>query len=174
MGLVFTIPESVRVLLEALPPELRLPGWLGPTLCSLELRDGALPTLSELSSGPPGSGSSGEDPLVLGTVRETQWQRDDDPPRYAAFCLLESGEVKLFDLATGEWRHVNSGVSEWVRCLTFFAKEWTALRKLGDEELAEFLGWLRARLRAIDEACFEDDAAYWPMWLQILDEEASL
>ena len=150
------------------PAEIRLAGWSGPTLFTSEISGGRLPRLSAFVAAAP----DGDDPIVLGTVRETELSAGEGPVRYAAFCLDPAGErVILVDFQTGERKAVNSGVPQMIRCLALFEREWNTFAKLHPDEIDPFLEWLRGALKGLDPQAFRGREDYWSSWLGLLAEQ---
>ena len=125
-----------------LPPELRLPGWPGPTLFTPE---------------PP---SMERGAVVIGTIRETQ----GEPTAYAAFVIREDGQVWLYDrTGAGPDRYVNASLETFLACLTRFVEEWPALSTAGTTELRDLF---KAELTRIDPDCLRDKRGYWNTWME--------
>lgn len=165
------LPESLQMLVDAgtVPRELRLERWAGPTLFTSELHDGDVRRLDALRS----LETNEDNPLVLGTARETDGYEDEEPAAYGAFCLTDDGRVVLVDLELGTRRFVASGPSELFASLALFAREWPAFRKLKGEEIPAFLAWLKRSLEAVDPRIGRDRQDYWSAWLKLLGEQAS-
>lgn len=103
-----------------LPEEVRLEGWLGPTVFSSEARGERLATLVERNQAMWAHRLAGA--LVIGTIRET----DGEPRVYAAYILEPGpGSVVLVDFhAPYRTRFVNSSIGQLGASLDELVKAW--------------------------------------------------
>ena len=123
-------------------PELRLPGWPGPTLFTPE---------------PP---SMERGAVVIGSIRETQ----GEPTAYALFVVRENGEIWLYDRVGREPdRYVNASLETFLASLTRFLEEWP---RLSTAETTELRDAFKAELLRIDPTSFRDATAYWNTWME--------
>jgi hypothetical protein len=134
------IPDEARdALRRGVPRDVRLPGWLGPTVFSSGVVEGRL-----LCDG---------DEIVLGAIRETQGVGEGRP--YAEFRLRPDGAVVLVDLdPDARVTPVSASLPRFWAGLDALLRHW------------EDPDALEAALRAIDPAVLDDPDGYWAMWLE--------
>jgi hypothetical protein len=151
-----------QAVLGRLPVEIRLAGWLGPSLFTSEVRDGRLVPLYEFDTELHEHTHARS--MVIGTVREAE---GFTPAAYAAFCVdPRTGIVVLVDLdAPFRVRFVNSGPEEFLASLAAFVAGWPRLAR-ADEALASTIDQFRLELAGIDAAAFSDADAFWPTSLE--------
>jgi hypothetical protein len=153
------LPAATKVVLRAgLPREVRLPGWLGPTVFSSEIGSGSLEKLAGFAPALERHALSGA--LVVGSVRETQ----SEPHAYAAFCLRQpSGEVWIVDTgAPNAARFVNFGLDPFLRSLRLLVSAWPAK---GAKQFPANRN-LQEELEQLDRKAFARADNYWPTWLE--------
>lgn len=122
-----------------IPAELRLEGWIGPTLFTSELTDGTLKR-----------NVGGE--WVLGTIRETQGMSIA-----LAEFVIRRGQVVLLD-GHAE-RHVNRSVVTFVGAIEAFHSAFAA-RPIGNA------GSVLAASERIDPDGFNMPGGYWSTWVE--------
>lgn len=146
-----------------LPSEIRLAGWLRPTLFTPEAHDGQLVTLAAFDA--TLRAHEHAESLVVGTVRETQGATHT---AYAAFCADPgTGNIFLVDLdAPYRVRFVNSGLEEFVACLATFVSAWARLGDSNEAALPAAIRELRSELAAIDATAVSGVDAFWPTSLE--------
>jgi hypothetical protein len=145
--------------LEQVPLEVRLAGWVGPTLFTSEVREGDLATLDAFAPLP--SKHNHAKSLVFGTVRETQGVIAS---AYSAFCIdPATGGIVLVDLDP-PYRTiiVNTGLVEFVASLRAFVDAWPTIASAHERTIPGILGDLRSQLGAIDPNAMSDDEWFWP------------
>ena len=162
-----TIPESAKIALSSVgvPDELRLPGWVGPTLFTSEIRDGELRRLEDAFPSPGGAMSTG---YLLGTIRETI--RGPSEQAYAAFVIEEGqGRVYLVDLDDPRSaRLTNSSLEHFLRSLELFYEAWPALTSDHEPAAAAALTLLQNRMAEVDPEAWKQDDSYWATWVEEL------
>jgi hypothetical protein len=126
---------------QGIPAELRLEGWVGPTLFTSELADGMLKR-----------NAAGE--WVFGTIRETQ----GSSIALADFVIREA-QVVLVDGHTE--RLVNRSVATFVRSIEAFHSAFAA-RPVGSEAGFSVL----AASERIDPEAFNTPDGYWSLWVE--------
>jgi hypothetical protein len=141
--------ESLRTV--GVPGELRLAGWLGPTLFSSEVSDGRL--------------AEEKDGYLLGSVRETSGA----PQVHARFWLQRGTGTVLWESPRGP-TFANSDVGSFTWLLNYFAAEWGA-GDLGDESLQRLITGLRREIERLDPRALKDDDGFWPAWIAQLNEQ---
>jgi hypothetical protein len=139
--------ETLRTV--GVPRELRLAGWLGPTLFSSEISDGRM---SEEREG-----------YLLGSIRETSGA----PQVYARFWLQRATGVVLWESPRGP-TVANSDVGSFTRSLNYFATGWG---DPDDESLQRLIAELRGEIERIDPRALEDEDGFWPTWIAQLNEQ---
>ena len=144
-----------RELIEiGVPIEIRLDGWLSPTLFTSELGYGRVRMLAALRRV---ADERDFDLAVIGTIRETQLASSD---AYSAFCIAPGGELRVIDLGS-ERRDtfVNSSVTTFRASLEAFVTWWRA----------DDIEAIRGQLSSIDPRAMADEDHYWPVWLEDLE-----
>jgi hypothetical protein len=157
------LPLSAKLLLEAgLPLEVRVPGWLGPTLFSSEIASDELLTASSFD--PAFEEHAFAQALVIGSVREMQ----GPPSAYAAFCLRPTtGELWLVDVDDSRTaRFVNRTLEQFLRSIPVFLKAWTRAQAVPQGDISDIARDLHDALQAIDTDAFANQDNYWPTWLE--------
>lgn len=146
-----------------MPTEVRLTGWLGPTLFSSVVRDAQLETLASFRSELREHLQAQW--LVIGAQCETQTAQ---PTAYAAFCAdSETGRVVLIDLTPPfHARFVNSGLNEFMASVAAFVSRWPQYAASDTTVAASILAEIRAELAAIDAVAMSDDDGFWPTSLE--------
>ena len=151
-------------MIQQLPKEICLEGWLGPTLFTPEVRDGELIKLGAFCS--PLDGHELSNAFVIGSERETQ---DNTRTPYAAFCIDQStGSVHHVGLDPPySVRFVNGCIGELVASLQTVVAGWPLLKDSDDAAATAALEHLRSKLAAVDPASMADDDAFWPTVLEM-------
>jgi hypothetical protein len=167
----FSIPESAKRALSTrgLPDDLRLPGWVGPTLFTSAIGEGLLREFSDYF---PARARTLERVFVLGTICETMGAPIGAP--YAAFILTApDGRVELVDLAgDGTRRIVNSSLEQFLDSLTLLMSRWTAVSGSG-AAAADAVVRLREEMVRLDPAAWEAADHYWPTWFEELEDQTT-
>ncbi len=128
---------------QGVPAELRLEGWVGPTLFTSELADGMLKR-----------NTAGE--WVLGTIRETQGSSIGVS---LADFVIRGAQVVLVDGQTE--RLVNRSVARFVSSIEEFHSAFAALlvwTEAGPSVLAAS--------QRIDPEAFNRPDGYWSLWVE--------
>jgi hypothetical protein len=157
------LPAATKQRLErGLPTEVRLVGWVGPTLFTSELSAGGFARASDVRGDLAGHAFEGA--YVLGSVRETAGA----PTAYALFVLQPgTGQLWLLDLEEPRsTRFVNTDVDAFFQSVDRFVEGWRGLGGASGEEHAERVAELRAALAAIDPPAFADDDRHWPTFFE--------
>lgn len=131
------LPEAHDLLMtRGVPAEVRLPGWVGPSLFTPALGAGRIDRL--------------DGRFVLGHVREV----DDPGEPHATFVLdAETGEVQLID-AEAE-RFVNGSLGQFLDSIDAFVAAWPNADAVQ----------LQAALAEIDGQACRDGSTYWSCWV---------
>ncbi|HEX5060134.1 MAG TPA: SUKH-4 family immunity protein [Kofleriaceae bacterium] len=175
--------SSRRQVLERLPQEVRLEGWVGPTMFTSEVRDGVVITLEELDRRFLGHEHARS--LVIGTIRETEAAETDDGPSggpyrgavmsgangwaYAAFCIdprTENIVLIDFDDVRPTTRFVNSSLALFLASLNAFLEAWPRLAGSDDDAAVAWSAGVCRELEAIDPAAMSDGDDFWPVSLE--------
>lgn len=145
--------------IERLPREIRLKGWLGPTLFTSEVCDREPVALAEFRE--PLTAHEHARSFVIGSVRETQ---GSTATAYAAFCVDPgTGNVVVVDLDPPyRTRFVNTGPETFAASLDAFAAAWPQLTASDEAAATGVLDELRSKLAAIDAAAVADPDDFWP------------
>jgi hypothetical protein len=151
-----------KQLQEGIPRDVRLPGWLGPTLFSSEIGSGQLSKAASFA--PAFEDHAFSKAFIIGSVREIQ----GPPSAYSVFCLQpRSGDLWLVD--TGEpnmVRFVNSGLDEFLRSVRVFVDAWARAKSVPTADVPIVARHLHDELRGIDAHAFAIEDNYWPTWLE--------
>jgi hypothetical protein len=164
------IPNRAKRLLSTrgVPDDLRLPGFLGPTLFTSEIRDGKLRPLSDYFSRRKRLVPEG---FVIGTTRETMNPVEETP--YSAFTVTRNGWVVLVDLEDfrKKWT-VNSSLERYLDSLNLFFEKWCALG-FGNEDAETYrtIRRLRNAMTRLDPAAWKSLENYWPQWFEEFETE---
>jgi hypothetical protein len=135
------------------PRELRLAGWLGPTLFSSEIGDGRV--------------SEGEHGYLIGSIRETLSAAGTGV--YARFWIQRgTGTVLWESLGRHEAKFVNSDVQSFVSLLKFLCTAWDAIGDSNADDIQRLIQQLVSEISRLDPLALKDAETYWPCWVEEL------
>lgn len=147
-------PPTWRELLDRVPREIRLEGYVGPTLFTSASHGGELVTLEAFHPAARTSRHAGW--RVFGTQYETQFE----PRAVVAFCLEPDEDSVACAVLHPPFRasFTNSSPLQFLDCLRAFAAAWPF------EDATEPA--LRSKLADIDPEAMGDGDHFWPEALE--------
>jgi hypothetical protein len=162
-----SLPKETLAALSSsgVPRELRLPDWAGPTLFTSEIGGGRLVSTTE--AGALVSRTGKNEGYLIGSVRDTTGEVSAP---YSVFCLRrEVGDVVLLDIRDASHDcFVNSNLHAFLASMDALRTSWNHLMADSPEREA-FVASFRKLLTALDARALDDEANYWPGWLEELE-----